>query len=89
MISLHLPRNTQLLDASAFELTKRDAILINTSLGPTFDISAFCEWIEKGTNYAIFDDDGATPYQSILSRYPNVICSKDAAGWTEEAQNRG
>jgi phosphoglycerate dehydrogenase-like enzyme len=88
VVTTHLPRRTYLLGAGEFERIQPGAILVNTSLGPTFDPPAFCEWIAQGHNYAIFDADGASGYAETFSTYPNVIISEKVAGWTGEARGR-
>ena len=88
VVTTHLPKNTYILGAEEFERMKPGSILVNTSLGPTFDTTAFCDWIEQGFNYAIFDADGSSGYVEIFSKYPNVIISDKVAGWTLEARSR-
>jgi len=87
-VTTHLPRNTRLLDGEAFAAMKPGAVLINTSLGPTFDVPAFCDWIERGGCYAIFDADGAGGYAEDLARYSGVRIFGRSAGFTAEARLR-
>jgi len=88
VVTTHLPKRTYLLGVGHFERMKPGSILVNTSLGPTFDTMAFCDWIGQGNNYAIFDADGAGGYAEIFSKYPNVIISDKVAGRTMEARLR-
>ncbi|WP_420630523.1 NAD(P)-dependent oxidoreductase [Candidatus Leptofilum sp.] len=88
VVTTHLPKKTNLLGKKEFERMKPGSILVNTSLGPTFEPIAFRDWIEQGHNYAIFDADGAGGYAEIFSSYPNVIISNKVAGWTVEARSR-
>lgn len=88
VVTTHLPKRTYLLGVGELDRMKSGSILVNTSLGPTFDTTAFCDWIEQGRNYAIFDADGASGYAEIFSKYPNVIISDKVAGWTVEARGR-
>jgi phosphoglycerate dehydrogenase-like enzyme len=88
VVTTHLPKKTYLLGAEEFEMMKPGSILINTSLGPTFDTKAFCDWIGQGRNYAIFDADGASGRLENFSTYPNVIISDKVAGRTGEARVR-
>lgn len=88
VITTHLPKHTRLLGAGELTRIKSGAILVNTSLGPTFDVSAFCDWIEQGHNHAIFDASGAGKYSEAFSQYPNVILSDKVSGWTVEAKSR-
>jgi phosphoglycerate dehydrogenase-like enzyme len=82
------PRNTQVLDAASFSLIRPGAVLINTSLGPTFEISSFLRWIEQGENYAIVDAYGVGRYRNQFLRNPKIILSDRVAGWTEQARRR-
>jgi len=63
IVSTHLPRNTRILSAKEFKIKKKNSILINTSIGLTFDKDAFVDWITNDrTSYAIFDGCG---YDSV------------------------
>jgi lactate dehydrogenase-like 2-hydroxyacid dehydrogenase len=84
----HLPRNTRLLDATAFAAMKPGAVLINTSLGPTFELPAFCDWIERGGSHVLFDADGAVGCVERIAKYPTVVVSDKTAGFTAEARSR-
>ena len=88
VVSTHLPRRTYLLGLQQFQRMKSRSILVNTSLGPTFDLDAFCRWIKQRRNYAIFDADGVLGHEALLSTCPNTIISDKAAGWTSEARSR-
>ena len=63
-------------------------ILINTSLGLTFDKSAFENWISNQNNFAIFDGDGIGKYKQEFDKFKNVISTEVVSGWTKEAQER-
>ena len=43
VISIHVPKNTRVLDAAGFSLIRLGTVLINTSLGPTFEITSFLQ----------------------------------------------
>ncbi len=88
MISFHVPRGTELLDAAAFRQFGNGKILINTSLGPTFDQAAFEHWMQHPGNYAIMDGDGLRPDRAVLEDYPNLIYRDIVSGWTREARER-
>ncbi|TKG89822.1 dihydrofolate reductase [Puteibacter caeruleilacunae] len=88
IISLHLPKNTNILEEREFKKFGNGKILINTSLGLTFDISAFNNWISDQTNYAIFDGDGIGQHKQEFDGLENVISSEVVSGWTKEAQER-
>lgn len=88
IISLHLPKNTTILGESEFIQFGDGKILINTSLGLTFDKLAFDKWIENQNNYAIFDGDGIGKHKNEFDNLENIISSDVISGWTKEAQER-
>jgi len=89
VVSTHLPRNTKILSAKEFKIKKKNSILINTSLGLTFDKDAFVEWITNDkTSYAIFDgcayDESVREFKEI----DNIIIFNQSSGFTFEARQR-
>ena len=64
-------------------------ILVNTSLGPTFEKKAFIDWVSKDkTSFAIFDTGGAGELGDEFRQFDNVILSEQYAGFTVEAKHR-
>jgi len=88
IISTHLPRNTKILGEKQLALIKPETILVNTSLGPTFDIKSFVTWIEKGQNLALLDLDGATGITELCRQHENIILHNRVAGMTDMAYQR-
>lgn len=88
IVSLHLPKNTSILDVDEFSMFGNGKILINTSLGFTFSKTAFDQWIARKGNYAIFDGDGIGPYHEDFATHENVITTALVSGWTREAKER-
>ena len=88
IISLHLPKNTVALTEEEFSTLGSGKILINTSLGLTFEKAPFEQWISQEGNYAIFDGDGIGNHKSAFNRYPNIISTEIVSGWTLEARDR-
>ena len=88
IISLHLPKNTTILGEREFIQFGDGKILINTSLGLTFDKLAFDKWIKNQSNYAIFDGDGIGKHKNEFDSLENIISSDVISGWTKEAQER-
>lgn len=82
IISLHVPRNLRIINSREFKLIKNGAILVNTSIGDVFDLDEFKEWINKGDNYAIIDNQS---YVADLSNLPNCIALPITAGKTKES----
>lgn len=89
VISTHLPRHNQLLGPAEFSLTRPDAVLINTSLGPTFQPEAFEHWIRQERHFAIIDADGAGAYAELFKKYPErILYTSQAAGSSDMAHER-
>ncbi|HZK95433.1 MAG TPA: NAD(P)-dependent oxidoreductase [Prolixibacteraceae bacterium] len=89
IITTHLPKNTILLNEREFSIKKHNSILINTSLGATFEEEAFVNWISNdSTSFAIFDGNAAGSLQDELKNYSNIISSEQFSGFTIEAKKR-
>lgn len=89
ILTTHLPRNTVLLHKKEFDLMKKNAILINTSLGLPFELDSFLQWIAKNQgNYAFFDAAGYGTYRETFEKYPNILLTHKSSGFTYEAKNR-
>jgi hypothetical protein len=89
VISLHLPKNSIVLGEAEFRNKKPNSILVNTSIGLTFDKDAFIAWISGDpTSFAIFDGPGVGEHAAEFSKYPNIIISDRSSGFTLEAQSR-
>ena len=88
IISTHLPRNTIALSPEDFTTFGEGKILINTSLGITYDIEGFRQWIKKPANYAIFDVSGLEGILEEMKSYEKVITSSNVAGFTTQAKER-
>lgn len=89
VVSLHLPKNSIVLGEAEFRNKKPNSILVNTSIGLTFDKNAFVNWIENdSTSFAIFDGPGVGEHAAEFSKYPNIIISDRSSGFTLEAQSR-
>lgn len=89
VISLHLPKNSNVLGETEFRNKKPNSILVNTSIGLTFDKDAFVNWIKHDpTSFAIFDRVAVGEYFDEFSNFPNVILSGQSSGFTLEAKSR-
>ncbi len=89
VISTHLPKNSIVLSESEFLVKKANSILVNTSIGLTFDKAAFLEWISNDpTSFAIFDRVAVGEHFDEFSKYPNIIVSERSSGFTLEAKTR-
>lgn len=88
IVSLHLPRNTQILKEAEFAIFGTGKILVNTSLGLPFEEAAFKNWIEKEGNFAVFDGDGKKELPAETEENPQIITVSKSAGWAAEIQRR-
>jgi len=89
IITTHLPKNSILLTDQEFKNKKNNSILVNTSLGLTFEKEPFLQWITNDpTSFAIFDACGAGNYASEFAKYSHIILSDQIAGFTSEAKKR-
>jgi phosphoglycerate dehydrogenase-like enzyme len=89
VVTTHLPRNTILLTDHEFGIKKSNSVLINTSLGLTFEKDAFLKWINNDkTSFAILDADGVGNFGNEFSTYDNIITTDQFAGFTLEAKKR-
>lgn len=88
VVTTHLPRHTRLLGSQEFALLREGTILVNTSIGPTFEVEAFREWMSSGRNFAIMDAVGAGEFAEEFSRIPRLVFHDLVAGWSQEARGR-
>lgn len=85
IISLCVPRNLNILGQYEFSLIKPKAVLVNTAIGTVFDMKSFIDWINKGKNYFIVDNQ---QYLDQIIDIPYVIGLPVSAGKTQESINR-
>lgn len=88
IITTQIQKNTELLQEQHFKALGDGKILINTTIGPTFNMSAFENWIATEGNFAIIDRCGAGTEAEKFAAMPNVILSPVISGLTSEAKVR-
>jgi Lactate dehydrogenase and related dehydrogenases len=89
VITTHLPKNSIVIGETEFKNKKPNSILVNTSIGLTFDKAAFLNWIKSDpSSFAIFDGPGVGEFSEEFLKYPNVIIKQGSSGFTLEAQSR-
>lgn len=88
IVSLHLPRHSNVLGPQEFNVLGNGKILVNTSLGLVFDKHSFCQWIGLPGNFGIFDGDGIGANFDEFSKLERVITTEKVSGWTREARRR-
>jgi lactate dehydrogenase-like 2-hydroxyacid dehydrogenase len=88
IVTLQVPKNTEIFTVHEFELMRSGKILINTCLGKVFSIENFMEWINRRQNYAIFDRYSSSDYYESLKDIKNIIFSKPTNGLLVETRER-
>ncbi len=84
-----LPRNTYLLGKEEFRILGDGKILMNTSIGATFDVPALCEWLESNQKSFYFcDETGMGTLAEKLTSCPNVIYTPVVAGKSIQSVER-
>ena len=85
IVSLHIPRNLNLIGPKEFAFLKTGSVFVNTAIGNVFDLPSFIEWIKLGKNFAIIDNQ---EYIDKIKDLPNVIALPITAGKTKESVDR-
>jgi lactate dehydrogenase-like 2-hydroxyacid dehydrogenase len=88
MVSIHLPKNIEILKKKEFQQLGSGKILINTSLGLPMDEEAFKEWISEPSNFAIFDGDAKSKLDGRILKNKNLISVDKSAGWSSKTEER-
>jgi len=89
ILTVHVPRNSLVLDHALFLSKKKKSVFINTSLGQPFEENALTSWLSNDPeSIAMFDSDGAGVLYEKLSKMDNVILYPLSAGFTEESGER-
>jgi len=89
IISLHLPKNTIVLNQNEFDIMRGKKILINTGLGFSFNREAFEHWIQNNEHYAILDTDSIdNEFRENHLLDENIIMNNIVSGFTKNARRR-
>ncbi len=88
VISIHLPKNTEILGEEEFQQFGTGKILINTSLGLPVKEAAFQKWLKKEGNFAIFDGDARTSLSKESLKINSLISYEQSAGWSAQTEKR-
>lgn len=84
-----LPRNTYLLGDKEFNLFGNGKILMNTSIGATFDVGALKRWLATNPNSHYFcDGTGMGTLADELAGLPNVFYTPVVAGKSIQSTGR-
>lgn len=89
IIMTTLPRNTLLLKEREFGIIGNGKILINTSIGPTFDVEAMKRWLVDNPDSSYFcDGTGMGTLRDELAPYRNVFYTPAVAGMSVQSTGR-
>lgn len=88
ILSTQLPKNTKLLGERELQLFGDGKIIINTSIGPTFDIEAMKTWLSHPGNYYLCEKVGVGDTCETLKVYEGFIYTNKCAGSSEQCTMR-
>ena len=84
-----VPRNTCLLGEDEFRIMGNNRILMNTSIGPTFDVEALKAWLRANDNSFYFcDGTGMGTLAGELAPLLNVMYTPVVAGSSAQSRER-
>ena len=79
-----LNKNVILLHDDQFTALGNHKILMNISIGPSFEIDALTKWLQNSNNYYVCDTLQALSSEKLLDN-ENVFCANKSAGMTSQA----
>lgn len=88
ILSLHLPRRTEVLGAEELSSFGNGKLLINTSVGLPVDEAALRHWLEDEHNVFAADSDGIGELSDICLTHPRVVYLPASCGYTKQAEQR-
>ena len=88
VVVTQLPKKTALLGRREFQLLGDGKILLNMSIGPTFDLDAIKEWLRRPGNFYICEDVGILGTEGEWDGFDNVIYSPVCAGSSVQCTQR-
>lgn len=88
ILTTHLPKNSKLLTQKHFKKFGDGKILINTSIGDTYDIDALKFWLENKNNYLICDLVGAGDRKEEFLSFDNIIYTDKVCATTTKSNDR-
>lgn len=84
-----LPRNTYILQKEEFAIMGGGRILMNTSIGATFDLEALKEWLKANPDSFYFcDGTGMGTLKDELAPFANVFYTPSVAGMSVQSTQR-
>ncbi|MFC1722744.1 NAD(P)-dependent oxidoreductase [Nanoarchaeota archaeon] len=84
IITLQTPKNLKILDKEDFDLMQ-GKILVNNTLGMSFEENDFLEWIKRPDNFVIMDISQGEDFYNKVKDLDRVIFTDLIAGRTQES----
>ena len=88
ILSIHVPRNIQILGKEELSIFTNEKLLFNTSVGLPIEPEAMREWLRNPRNTLVVDSDGIDYLKEEYNSFGNIRYYPHSAGFTEEAQKR-
>ena len=88
ILSIHVPRNIQVLGQEELSIFTNEKLLFNTSVGLPIEPEAMREWLKNPRNTFVVDSDGIGYLKEEYKSFDNIKYYPRSAGFTEEAQRR-
>lgn len=89
IVSTHLPKHLRLLDREKLKIFGNGKIVINPSIGPTYNIDDMEAWLQADSgNYLLSEKSSMAAHLERYQKYPNFLYVDRTVGMTEEAKQR-
>lgn len=89
IVTTHLPKHLRLLDREKLKIFGNGKIVINPSIGPTYNIDDMEAWLQADSgNYLLSEKSSMAAHLERYQKYPNFLYVDRTVGMTEEAKQR-
>lgn len=88
IVSVHLPRHTELIGTKELASLGSGKLLFNTSVGLPIDAEALRAWLDDEANWFAADSDGIGEMASDVHTHPRIIYFPRSTGYTSQAADR-
>jgi len=89
IVTTHLPKHLRLLDKEKLAILGDGKIVINPSIGPTYNIDDMEEWLERDAgNFLLSEKSSMAAHLDRYQKHPNFLYVDRTVGMTEEAKQR-
>lgn len=88
IVTTHLPKHLRLLDKKMLQILGSGKMVINPSIGPTYNIDDMEEWLQDGSNFLLSEKSSMGGHLDRYVKYPNFVYTDLTVGMTEEAKQR-